>query len=164
MSNVEDTNNSSDLSEFFSALSKEKKETRQKLKEQIANPESGLSNLFQQLEEVHRETQKVSEETSDNKSLSPDDQNKLEAFSSLMNSVDVSLQEVQEETPEGIETVKPVVAEVFNDNSDIGTAGIYELYTRISFVCYLREKLVNCPDDIDPRFLTKSGHSKIKDE
>ena len=61
---MEDTNNLPDLSEFFSALSKEKKETRQKLKEQIANPESGLSNLFQQLEEVHRETQKVSEETS----------------------------------------------------------------------------------------------------
>jgi hypothetical protein len=115
---VEDTNNSSDLSEFFSALSKEKKETRQKLKEEIANPESGLSNLFQQLEEVHRETQKVSEETSDNKSLSPDDQNKLEAFSSLMSSVDVSLQETQEETPEVIETVEPVVAEVFNNNSE----------------------------------------------
>ena len=61
---MEDTNNLPDLSEFFSVLSKEKKETRQKLKEQIANPESGLSNLFQQLEEVHRETQKVSEETS----------------------------------------------------------------------------------------------------
>ena len=115
---MEDTNNSSDLSEFFSALSKEKKETRQKLKEEIANPESGLSNLFQQLEEVHRETQKVSEETSDNKSLSPDDQNKLEAFSSLMSSVDVSLQETQEETPEVIETVEPVVAEVFNNNSE----------------------------------------------
>ena len=113
---MEDTNNSSDLSEFFSALSKEKKETRQKLKEQIANPESGLSNLFQQLEEVHRETQKVSEETSDNKSLSPDDQNKLEAFSSLMSSVDVSLQESQEETPEIIKP--PIVAEVFNNNSE----------------------------------------------
>mgnify|MGYP000070598977 CR=1 FL=1 len=118
MSNVEDTNNSSDLSEFFSALSKEKKETRQKLKEEIANPESGLSNLFQQLEEVHRETQKVSEEIPDNKSLSPDDHNKLEAFSSLMSSVDVSLQETQEETPEVIETVEPVVAEVFNSNSE----------------------------------------------
>jgi hypothetical protein len=118
VSNVEDTNNSSDLSEFFSALSKEKKETRQKLKEEIANPESGLSNLFQQLEEVHRETQKVSEETSDNKSLSPDDQNKLEAFSSLMSSVDVSLQETQKEAPEVIETVEPVVAEVFNNNSE----------------------------------------------
>ena len=118
MSNVEDTNNSSDLSEFFSALSKEKKESRQKLEEEIANPESGLSNLFKQLEEAHRETQKVSEEIPDSKSLSPDDQNKLEAFSNLMNSVDVSLQEVQEETPEIEEKVEPVVAEVFNNSSE----------------------------------------------
>ena len=121
MSNVEDTNNLPDLSEFFSVLSKEKKETRQKLKEQIANPESGLSNLFQQLEEVHRETQKVSEEIPDNKSLSirglsPDDQNRLDAFSSLMNSVDVSLQEAQEETPEIIEP--PIAVEVFSNNSE----------------------------------------------
>jgi hypothetical protein len=118
--NVEDTNNSSNLSEFFSALSKEKKETRQKLEEKIANPESGLSNLFQQLEEVHRETKKVSSETSDNKKLSPDDQNKLEAFSSLMNSVDVSLQETQEKIldviPEIIEP--PITVEVFNNNSE----------------------------------------------
>ena len=121
MSNVEDTNNSSDLSEFFSALSKEKKESRQKLEEEIANPESGLSNLFQQLEEVHKETQKVSEEIPDNKNLpirglSPDDQNKLEAFSSLMNSVDISLQESQEETPKIIEP--PIAVEVFNNNSE----------------------------------------------
>ena len=121
MSNVEDTNNLPDLSEFFSVLSKEKKETRQKLKEQIANPESGLSNLFQQLEEVHKETQKVSEEIPDNKNLpirglSPDDQNKLEAFSSLMNSVDISLQESQEETPKIIEP--PIAVEVFNNNSE----------------------------------------------
>jgi len=121
VSNVEDTNNLPDLSEFFSVLSKEKKETRQKLKEQISNPESGLSNLFQQLEEVHKETQKVSEEIPDNKNLpirglSPDDQNKLEAFSSLMNSVDISLQESQEETPEIIEP--PIAVEVFNNNSE----------------------------------------------
>jgi hypothetical protein len=121
VSNVEDTNNLPDLSEFFSVLSKEKKETRQKLKEQISNPESGLSNLFQQLEEVHKETQKVSEEIPDNKTLpirglSPDDQNKLEAFSSLMNSVDISLQESQEETPEIIEP--PIAVEVFNNNSE----------------------------------------------
>ena len=121
MSNVEDTNNLPDLSEFFSVLSKEKKESRQKLKEQISNPESGLSNLFQQLEEVHRETQKVSEEIPDNKSLSirglsPDDQNRLDAFSSLMNSVDVSLQEAQEETPEIIEP--PIAVEVFSNNSE----------------------------------------------
>jgi hypothetical protein len=51
---------------------------------------------------------------------------------------------------------------VFKDNPDVGTSGIYEKYTRISFVCYLREKILSCPDEIDPRFLTKSGHSKIK--
>jgi len=118
---MKDTNNSSDLSEFFSVLSKEKKDSRQKLEEEIANPESGLSNLFQQLEEVHKETQKVSEEIPVNKSLSirglsPDDQNKLVAFSSLMNSVDVSLQEAQEETPEIIKP--PIVVEVFNSNSE----------------------------------------------
>ena len=121
MSNVEDTNNLTDLSQFFSVLSKEKKESRQKLKEQISNPESGLSNLFQQLEEVHRETQKVSEEIPDNKSLSirglsPDDQNRLDAFSSLMNSVDISLQEAQEETPEIIKP--PIAVEVFSNNSE----------------------------------------------
>jgi hypothetical protein len=49
----------------------------------------------------------------------------------------------------------------FKDNPQVGTVGIYEKYTRISFVCYLREKIANCPDEIDPRFLTKSGHGKI---
>jgi len=53
----------------------------------------------------------------------------------------------------------------FKDNPLVGTAGLYQKYTRISFVCYLREKIANCPavEEIDPRFLTKSGHSKIKD-
>jgi len=51
---------------------------------------------------------------------------------------------------------------VFKDNPEVGTQGIYEKYTRISFVCYLREKILSCPDTIDPRFLTKSGHNKIK--
>ena len=48
------------------------------------------------------------------------------------------------------------------DNPAVGTEGLYKKYTRISFVCYLREKIATCPDKIDPRFLTKSGHSKIK--
>lgn len=56
------------------------------------------------------------------------------------------------------ESIEPA----FKDNPEVGTAGIYEKYTRISFVCYLREKIASCPDNIDPRFLTKSGHSKIK--
>ncbi len=55
------------------------------------------------------------------------------------------------------ESIEPA----FKDNPEVGTAGIYEKYARISFVCYLREKIISCPDEIDPRFLTKSGHSKI---
>jgi len=57
------------------------------------------------------------------------------------------------------ETLEPA----FKDNPEVGTVGIYEKYTRLTFVCYLREKIAKCPDDIDERFLTKSGHSKIKD-
>ncbi len=52
----------------------------------------------------------------------------------------------------------------FKDNPEVGTAGLYKKYTRISFVCYLREKIATCPDSIDPRFLTASGHSKIQTE
>jgi hypothetical protein len=50
----------------------------------------------------------------------------------------------------------------FKDNPEVGTAGLYTKYTRISFVCYLREKIAACPDHIDPRYLTKSGHGKIE--
>jgi hypothetical protein len=50
---------------------------------------------------------------------------------------------------------------VFNDNPAVGTEGIYEKYTRLTFVCYLREKLLQCPDEIPEEFLQKSGHSKI---
>jgi hypothetical protein len=51
----------------------------------------------------------------------------------------------------------------YHDNPDVGTAGLYKKYTRLSFVCYLREKIANCPnkEQINPQFLTKSGHSKI---
>ena len=54
----------------------------------------------------------------------------------------------------------------FKDNPDVGTVGIYEKYTRLTFVCYLREKIYNCPDhkdltEHDLAHLTKSGHSKI---
>jgi len=54
----------------------------------------------------------------------------------------------------------------FKDNPEVGTVGIYEKYTRLTFVCYLREKISNCPDqkdltEHDLAHLTKSGHSKI---
>ena len=65
-----------------------------------------------------------------------------------------------EEDKEFNESLEPA----FKDNPDVGTVGLYEKYTRLTFVCYLREKIVNCPalEEIDPRFLTKSGHSKIE--
>jgi len=57
--------------------------------------------------------------------------------------------------------------DVFKDNSEVGTAGIYEKYTRLTFVCYLRDKIsIKCPDldklsEWELAHLTKSGHSKI---
>mgnify|MGYP006139912211 FL=1 len=55
---------------------------------------------------------------------------------------------------------------VFKDNPEVGTVGIYEKYTRLTFVCYLREKISKCPNqkdltEHDLAHLTKSGHSKI---
>ena len=54
------------------------------------------------------------------------------------------------------------IPKVYHDNVEVGTVGIDKLYTRLTFVCYLRENLIKCSDTIDPRFLTKSGHAKIK--
>ena len=51
---------------------------------------------------------------------------------------------------------------VFNDNPEVGTVGLDKKYSRLTFVCYLREKILNCPNTIDSRFLKESGHSKIK--
>ena len=51
---------------------------------------------------------------------------------------------------------------IFNDNPEVGTVGLDKRYTRLTFVCYLREKILNCPDSIDQRFLKESGHNKIK--
>ena len=66
------------------------------------------------------------------------------------------------ETNEDKEYNKTVISD-FKDNPEVGTAGLYKKYTRLSFVCYLREKLIHCPDKdgIDAQFLTESGHSKI---
>ena len=51
---------------------------------------------------------------------------------------------------------------IFNDNPEVGTVGLDKRYTRLTFVCYLREKILNCPDSIYQRFLKESGHNKIK--
>ena len=55
----------------------------------------------------------------------------------------------------------------YKDNPEVGTVGIYNKYTRLTFVCYLREKISQCPHEKDLTehelaHLTKSGHSKIK--
>jgi hypothetical protein len=49
----------------------------------------------------------------------------------------------------------------FKENPKVGTAGIYKNYTRLTFVCYLREKLINCENE-DSRFLNPSDSNKIK--
>jgi len=51
-----------ELSEFFSAVSKEKNENLEKLKTKIESPDSELASLFKQLETAHKETSKISEE------------------------------------------------------------------------------------------------------
>jgi hypothetical protein len=49
----------------------------------------------------------------------------------------------------------------FKDNPEVGTVGLENKYTRLTFVCYLREKILNCSDDIPEAFLKASGHKKI---
>ena len=51
---------------------------------------------------------------------------------------------------------------VFKDNPEVGTVGLNNKYTRLTFVCYLREKILNCSDDIPDAFLKESGHKKIE--
>jgi hypothetical protein len=62
------------------------------------------------------------------------------------------------ETKEDIEFNKNIKSE-FKDNPNIGTEGIYTKYTRLTFVCYLREKILLCDkNNIDERFLKKSKY------
>ena len=122
----ENTKNPSGLSEFFNALSKEKAEARQKIKEKIADPESGLSSLFHQLEEALQETKNVSvEEDSDNTKLSADDQNKLDVFSNLLNELGSDKETPNEVEPEEIlpeefvaENEEPII-EIIEPQDDI---------------------------------------------
>jgi len=66
------------------------------------------------------------------------------------------------ETEDDILKNKDVISSFPKDNPDVGTAGLCKKYTRLSFVCYLREKLIKCSDDeIDERYLTKSSSHKI---
>lgn len=64
------------------------------------------------------------------------------------------------ETEEDIE-FNNKLEKVYHDNPEVGTVGLDKNYTRLTFVCYLREKILDCPNEIDNRFLGPSGHSKI---
>lgn len=64
------------------------------------------------------------------------------------------------ETKEDIE-FNEKMEPAFKDNPQVGTVGIYEKYTRLTFVCYLREKIVKCDDEIPEEYLKASGHGKI---
>ena len=96
-----------ELSEFFSLVSKEKSDNLDKLKTKIKNPESDLANLFEQLENAHKETTKVSIEVSDEKILTEEEQNRLEVFSNLVDSMNTPIEPTVE--PESItEPEEPV--------------------------------------------------------
>ena len=92
-----------ELSEFFRIISKEKNENLEILKTKIKTPESDLANLFEQLETAHKEVTKISDEPSDEKILTEEDQNTLDVFSNL-----VSTFNSEKEIPEEVEIVQDV--------------------------------------------------------
>ena len=51
--------------------------------------------------------------------------------------------------------------DIFKDNPEVGTAGTEFKFTRLTFVCYLRENLLYCADKIDPQYLTGGDGKKI---
>ena len=51
--------------------------------------------------------------------------------------------------------------DIFKDNPEVGTAGTKFKFTRLTFVCYLRENLLHCSDKIDPQYLTGGNGHKI---
>ena len=103
-----------ELSEFFSLVSQEKNENKARLKEKISNPESDLANLFEQLEIAHKEITIVSEEISDEKILTEEDQNRLEVFSNLMTTFD-SVKEI----PEEVKVVRDVELKVIEEPEEV---------------------------------------------
>ena len=110
-----------ELSEFFSIVSKERNENLEKLKTKIKTPESDLANLFEQLETAHKEVTKISDEPSEEKILTEEDQNRLDVFSNLVNTLNSTkeileeVEVVQEIEPEEIEESEEVISEVFEE-------------------------------------------------
>ena len=60
------------------------------------------------------------------------------------------------ESESDIESNRDIISD-FKDNPKIGTNGIYTKYTRLTFVCYLREKLINCDkNNINEKLISKN--------
>jgi hypothetical protein len=64
------------------------------------------------------------------------------------------------ETPEQ-KKYNLALEDIFKDNADIGTSGTEFKFTRLTFVCYLRENLIHCSNKIDPQYLTAGDNKKI---
>ena len=170
-----------ELSEFFSLVSKEKNENLEQLKNKIKNPESDLSNFFEQLENAHKETTKVSEEISVEKILTEGDQNRLEVFSNLMNSMnsvkelpeevkvvhDVELKEIEEPEeiiPEEIVKTDNIISDIVDALDEMGEKT--EVKEEIDQISALRRDFDNFKNliqrDISNQQMSGAGSGEVR--
>jgi hypothetical protein len=52
--------------------------------------------------------------------------------------------------------------EVYNNDKETGTQGIDKLYSRLSFVCYLRENLIKCNAKDSTPYYKRIGYDPKK--
>jgi hypothetical protein len=65
-------------------------------------------------------------------------------------------------TTKADDAVNKTLPRIFKDDPDTGAQGAEEPYTRISFVCYLREKLRNCKNAQTRKYFQKIGFNPKK--
>ena len=156
------TEKQTDLSEFFNELSKEKVKVKKELQDKLENPTSDLSNLFTKLENALSETKKISEtpfiqEVTEEKILSPDDQNKLEVFSNLVDSLNTPIEpvEVEEEVDETfIEPIPWPEPTAFLETTsvpEVKEEKISEVYTKAESTGDIIQDIVTSLDDMGER-------------
>ena len=145
-----------DLSEFFSLISQEKTEQKEKIKEQISNPTSDLSSLFKQLEDAHKEIKKE-------KTLSEEDQIKLESFSNLVNILNSeSTNEKDIQTEPDITRNEFPKDEIQEPDSDIGPEEQSPTLEEIESVEEETEEPVQEVNDIIKNVVTSIGDMSDK--
>jgi len=156
------TEKQTDLSEFFNELSKEKVKVKKELQDKLENPTSDLSNLFAKLENALSETKKISEtpfiqEVTEEKILSPDDQNKLEVFSNLVDSLNTPIEpveieeEVDETFTEPIPWPEPVAFLETTSVPEVKEEKISEVYTKAESTGDIIQDIVTSLDDMGER-------------